>query len=59
MKRANNYKAQMIEIQDMIWEEICEADSIERDVVGRIARAYGVVLTEEEYQELKAEWEEV
>ncbi len=59
MKKETTYKAQMIEVKDMIWDDICKANTIERKTVEAIANKYNTTITDEDYEELKEEWEEV
>ena len=53
-----NYSNAMFDIRDMIWEDICEANTIERKTVETIANKYNVTITDEDYETLKEEWEE-
>ena len=59
MKKTTTYNNAMMEVKDMIWEDICEADTIERKEVEAIANKYNVIITNEDYKALKKEWEEV
>lgn len=57
--KKTNYSNATMEVKDMIWEAICEADTIERETVEAIANKYNVTVNDKDYEVLKEEWEEV
>lgn len=52
------YKNSLIDIKDAIYDDICEADTIDREVVEVIAAKYNVVIDDDDYETIKEEWEE-